>query len=226
MCDITFIARSSDGLILTETWDDLNSNRSLQSYKHQAKQILKSVGNDVGVERCSVDSGNYVFHYVIDGGIIYMTLSGKSYPKKLAFSFLEEIKRLFVEDLKREFPGEGDSRILIESIDKPYYFIKFDRIIQRCKSEYRDPRSTKSLQKLNDSLIEVTNIMRRNVDDILLRGENLVDVEKKANDLKFASLEFSKAAKKLSFQALVQKYAPLFALVAILLIIIFWKIFL
>lgn len=155
MCETTFIGRASDGLILTETWDDLSSNRSLQSYKHQAKQILKSIGNDQGVEKCSIDSGNYVFHYIVDDGIIYMTLSGKSYPKKLAFSFLDEIKRLFIEELKTEFANRNEFRSLIDAIDKPYYFIKFDRIIQRCKSEYKDPNSNKSLQKLNDSLIEV-----------------------------------------------------------------------
>ncbi|XP_666567.1 hypothetical protein [Cryptosporidium hominis TU502] len=68
--------------------------------------------------------------------------------------------------------------------------------------------------------------MRRNVDDILLRGENLNDVERKANDLKFASLEFSRAAKKLSLHALIQKYAPILALSAIVLIIIIWKLIL
>ncbi|KAF7457728.1 putative uracil phosphoribosyltransferase FUR1 [Cryptosporidium felis] len=157
MCDITFVGRASDGLILTETWDDLSSNRSLQSYKHQAKQILKSIGNEIGLEKCSVDSGNYVFHYIVDAGIIYMTLSGKSYPKKLAFSFLEEIKRLFVEEIKKEFANCGDDfKKQIEEIDKPYYFIKFDRVIQRCKAEYKDPNSNKSLHKLNDSLIELS----------------------------------------------------------------------
>ncbi|KAJ1610555.1 vesicle transport protein [Cryptosporidium canis] len=226
MCEITFIGRARDGLILTETWDDLSSNRSLQSYKHQAKQILKTVGNDHGVDRCSVDSGNYVFHYIVDDGIIYMTLSGKSYPKKLAFSFLDEIKRLFLEELRKEVSNGDNFRGLINSIDKPYYFIKFDRIIQRCKSEYKDPNSNKSLQKLNDSLIEVTNIMRRNVDDILLRGEDLQDVERKANDLKFASLEFSRAAKRLSFHALIQKYAPLLAILIIIFIIAVWKLIL
>ncbi|EEA07490.1 synaptobrevin family protein [Cryptosporidium muris RN66] len=227
MCEITFIGRASDGLVLTETWDDLTTNRSLQSYKHQAKQILKNVGSEIGSEKCSVDSGNYVFYYIVDGGVIYMTLCSKSYPKKLAFSFLQEVIKYFFEELKKEFGNkDGDYRANIESIDKPYYFIKFDRIIQRCKSEYRDPRSSKSLQKLNDSLIEVTNIMKRNVDDILLRGENLNEVERKANDLKYASLEFSRAAKKLSLQALIQKYAPFIALLTVFLLVIAWKLLL
>lgn len=68
--------------------------------------------------------------------------------------------------------------------------------------------------------------MRRNVDDILLRGENLHDVERKANDLKYASLEFSRAAKKLSFHVLIQKYAPILAISVIILIIIIWKLIL
>lgn len=68
--------------------------------------------------------------------------------------------------------------------------------------------------------------MRRNVDDILLRGENLTDVEKKANDLKYASLEFSRAARKLSIQALIQKYAPILTILVVVLIILIWKLLL
>ena len=80
----------------------------------------------------------------------------QDYPKKLAFAFLEEIYRLFLEELKREFgTGAVDYRSRIECIDKPYYFIKFERVIQRKQREFRDPKSNSSLQKLSESLVEV-----------------------------------------------------------------------
>ena len=89
-----------------------------------------------------------------------MVLTDGSYPKKLAFAFLEDISRLFngelllamfnqcyeidtpilltylfiipfLEELKREFGTQVgvDYRSQIECIDKPYYFIKFERQI-------------------------------------------------------------------------------------------------
>merc|ERR1719191_824677 len=102
-----------------------------------------------------------------------MALFDKAYPKNLSFAFLDDIQRLFQEELKREFgTGSVDYRSHIETIEKPYYFIKFDRQITKKKNEYKDPSSTKSLNRLNENLTEVSSIMRQNIDDILSRGEN------------------------------------------------------
>ena len=40
--------------------------------------------------------------YMIEDGICYLTLTDKTYPKRLAFLFLEDISREFVLDLKSE----------------------------------------------------------------------------------------------------------------------------
>lgn len=63
----------------------------------------------------SVDTGQFVFHYLIEGGVCYLTLADKAYPKKLAYQYLE--------DLQKEF-----SRLYATQIDtaaRPYAFIKF-----------------------------------------------------------------------------------------------------
>jgi hypothetical protein len=44
--------------------------------------------------------------YMIERGICYLTLTDKSYPKRLAFLFLEEINREFEADLKAEYGDE------------------------------------------------------------------------------------------------------------------------
>jgi len=44
--------------------------------------------------------------YMIDNGICYLTLTEKTYPKRLAFLFLEEISREFEADLKAEHGDE------------------------------------------------------------------------------------------------------------------------
>merc|ERR1711920_688450 len=117
-----------------------------------------------------------------ENGICYMALFDKNYPKNLAFAFLEDIHNLFQQELIREFgTGSVDYRSHIDTIEKPYYFIKFDRQITKKKAEYRDPKSSKALGRLNDSLNDVSSIMRQNINEILQRGENLDSVGRKAN---------------------------------------------
>ncbi|PHJ23974.1 synaptobrevin family protein [Cystoisospora suis] len=227
MGEVTFVSRSSDGLLLCETWDDIGTNPQVHALKHQAKQILKRLGHAGGStsnSKCSIDAGPFKYHYIMEDGVTFLTVCGSSYPKKLAFSFLEDIRAAFQEELQTAFGTHAvDYRSIIETIEKPYYFVKFDRTIQRKKQEYKDPDSSRAIMKLNQSLTEVTGIMRKNIDDILLRGENLEDVERKASDLKDASQKFKGLAKVLSFRALLQQYAPFLVFGLFIVIIFVWK---
>ena len=44
--------------------------------------------------------------YVIEDGICYLTLAEKTYPKKLAFAFLEDIKDGFIAELQSDHGDE------------------------------------------------------------------------------------------------------------------------
>ncbi len=58
----------------------------------------------------------HTFHsYLIEGGVCYLTLCDRSYPKKLAYQYLEELQREF----------EKVNRSQIETVARPYAFIKF-----------------------------------------------------------------------------------------------------
>merc|ERR1719230_2549227 len=152
-------------------------------------------------------AGDFIFHYKMEDGVCYMALFDTSYPKNLAFAFIEEIHRLFQEELKREFgTGSVDYRSHIETIEKPYYFIKFDRQITKKKNEYRDPKSSKALGRLNDNLTEVSSIMRENIDELLSRGEKLDDIGNKASNLAAESKKFKGMTRMLNYSTLIQKY--------------------
>eukprot|EP00923_Selenidium_pygospionis_P059489 GHVN01104695.1.p1 GENE.GHVN01104695.1~~GHVN01104695.1.p1 ORF type:complete len:229 (-),score=30.25 GHVN01104695.1:257-943(-) len=223
MCELTFVARQTDGLILTETWGSAMQNRQLGPFKNQAKEILKRMAT--APPRSSYESDPYVFHCIARDGIVYMTLCAKSYPDRLAFIFLEEIESAFEDELKRTFGTHSvDYRSNIETIEKPYFFIKFDKVIQRQKLEYEDPKSHKSLVKLKQSLHEVTAIMRQNIDEIVQRGENLEVTSQRAASLRVQSGQFRSVTQKLSFQAMLQKYAPLLAIVLVMVLVLVWKL--
>lgn len=65
--------------------------------------------------RMSVESGKYIFHYLIEAGVVFLTLTEKGYPKKLAFQYLEE--------LAGEFGRLYGTQV--DGVSRPYAFIKF-----------------------------------------------------------------------------------------------------
>jgi vesicle transport protein SEC22 len=167
-----YIARAADGLILVASMESGGSstNEKMELYKNQAKQLLKKLNTRVA-SKMTIESNPYVFHYMIDNGICYLTLTDKSYPKRLAFLFLEEISKNFIADLQAEY---GDAWIhTVDTVGRQYAFIKFDRVIQKKRREYSDPNSSNNIEKINSDLASIHSIMRKTIDDVLDRGNKL-----------------------------------------------------
>ncbi|KAI3979896.1 hypothetical protein MKX01_042550 [Papaver californicum] len=117
MVKLTMISRVTDGLPLVEGLDDLRSLQDADFYKHQAKALFKNLSSGQNdASRMSIETGSYVFHYIIEGHVCYLTMCDRSYPKKLAFQYLE--------DLRNEFERVNGNQI--ETAARPYAFIKFD----------------------------------------------------------------------------------------------------
>lgn len=135
----------------------------------------------------------------------------RSYPKKLAFQYLE--------DLKNEFERVNGSQI--ETAARPYAFIKFDTFIQKTKKLYLDTRTQRNLAKLNDELYEVHQIMTRNVKEVLGVGEKLDQVSEMSSRLTSDTRIYADKAKDLNRQAFIRKYAPV-AIVIGVVIMLFW----
>lgn len=162
------ISRVSDGLALAASIDDEQDEAALSEFKQQAKLILRRL-TPQSEPQCSIESGSCSIHYVcvalgqadeidahsINNDIVYLTIADKSYPRKLAFSYLDEVQKEF----ERSFGDEARKPGL-----RPYAFVKFDSFMQRTKRLYQDTRAAAAknangLDKLNDELREVTNIM-------------------------------------------------------------------
>lgn len=61
----------------------------------------------------------------------------------------------------------------IGSDENPHLSALPDTFIQKTKKQYKDTRTQKNLQKLNDDLNDVTRIMTKNIGEVLGRGEAL-----------------------------------------------------
>ena len=185
--------------------DDEKDHRELDNCKSQAKKIVKQLHSG-SPRKLTIDAGPSCFNYINQDGVCYLCLTDKAYPKRLAFSYLEELQREFMNKFRDE----------IGSASRPYAFIKFDPFIQKTKRLYVDTRTQRNLNKLNEDLVDVQKIMTQNIQEVLGRGERLDSVMQKSSNLRMASGKYAKNAKYLNTQALLRKYGPLvFALMLV-----------
>lgn len=54
----------------------------------------------------SIQSDKMVFYYMQRENLCFLTLTEESYPKRLAFLYLEDVAEAVLQELTREFSGE------------------------------------------------------------------------------------------------------------------------
>ncbi|XP_020906668.1 vesicle-trafficking protein SEC22b [Exaiptasia diaphana] len=213
MVIMTMIGRVRDGLPLAASMpSDQETSRGLQEYQGQAKLLFRKL-TEHSPAKSSIESGPMMFHYLIERGVCFLTLSEKAFSKRAAFSFLE--------DIASEFLREYGNRIAMAS--RPYPFIEFDTYIQKSKKNYQDSRTRRTLNRINDELVDVQRVMVQNIDDVLQRGEQLSVLDDKAGNLRFQSEKYKKDATYLNLRSAYAKYAALGIVCTIVIIYLrFW----
>lgn len=153
-------------------------------------------------------------------------IADKSYPRKLAFSYLSELSTEFA----RSYPPTQSLKPGL----RPYAFVKFDTFIQRTKRLYLDPRGAEAsglggggpasgLDQLNEDLRDVTQIMTKNMEDLLWRGDSLDRMSTMSSSLRDESLKYRKQARQINLDALYRKWAPVGVLGLMFCLVVWWK---
>lgn len=106
---------------------------------------------------------------------------------------------------------------------RPFQYIHYDPLIQKKQRDFRDARQQNS--KLQEDLSEIQTIMRKNIDEILNRGEKLDHVSSISAELQQKSKDFKWGAKKLTWQARLQQYGPMVAGTSFVLMVVYFKFF-
>ncbi|XP_077187348.1 vesicle-trafficking protein SEC22b-like [Paroedura picta] len=210
---LTMISRVQDGLLLAASMQETEqSNRNFQEYHNQAKQLFRKLGEH-SPTRCSLEAGPMTFHYLISQGVCYLTLCEAGQPKKLAFSYLEELQAEFWELYGKKVPF----------VSRPYAFIEFDTYIQKLKKSYLDTWSKRHLSSINLELQDVQKIMVTNIEEVLQRGEALSALDSKASSLSTLSKKYRHDAKLLNSRSAYAKAAATsLVFVVVMLYIRFW----
>ena len=129
---------------------------------------------------------------MIEQQTCFLTLCDRTFSKKAAFSFLE--------DLATEFHNQYGHKI--NTATRPYSFIEFDTYIQKAKKTYGDSRGRRHLANLNSELQDVQRIMVQNIEDVLQRGAILSELENKSANLTEMSRKYKKDAETLNATSL------------------------
>mmetsp|Transcript_20365 Transcript_20365/g.57859 ORF Transcript_20365/g.57859 Transcript_20365/m.57859 type:complete len:222 (-) Transcript_20365:112-777(-) len=201
---LTQVARVSDGLPLVATQTPSPAYPVSSKQQKEAKDILRKLTHGTP-NKMSIVSDDRVFYYMTRDNLCFLTMTETRYPKRLAFLYLDETADIILNEFVSEFGNAWRSEV--DNTARPFRFIHYDPVVQRKQREFQDERQQKS--KLNDDLAEIQNIMKKNINDILDRGEKLDNVQNISQDLLKQSSGFKWGARKLTWQARVQQFAPM-----------------
>nr|BAN20505.1 snare protein sec22 [Riptortus pedestris] len=208
---MTMIARLSDGLPLAATMqDDEQSGKNTLEYQNQAKMLFKRL-TPQSPPQCTIETGPYLFHYLIERDVCYLVLCERNYSKRLAFSYLEDIAQEFYSQYGKK----------VNTVSRPYSFIEFDTYIQKARKTFTDSRVRRNLTSLNNELQDVQRIMVQNIDDVLQRGAVLSELDSKAQNLSMLSQKYKKDAAYLNMKSIYAKAAAGFVVVFVF-VMYFW----
>ena len=116
----------------------------------------------------------------------------------------------------------------------------------RLKKEYADPNTRTNKSKLDDELADIRTIMKKNISEVLDRGEKLecmyrndidtylameyfhifADVSKRSSEMLEDSKKFKWGAKKLNLLDAWKKYSPFALAILLVLAVLYWRFFL
>ncbi|KAK3180916.1 SNAP receptor [Lecanicillium sp. MT-2017a] len=205
-----------DGLMLCASVDDEQSEAALAEVKGQVRQVLRKLTRN-SEPQASIESGQYTLHYLVDSDIIFLCICERSYPRKLAFTYLS--------DLATEFNSTHPANQVHNPALRPYAFMDFDSFIAKTRTTYADSRASQNLDKLNDELRDVTKVMTKNIEDLLYRGDNLEKMGEISSRLRDDSKKYRRAAVRINWELLLKQYGPLVGLGFIFLMFIYWRFF-
>ncbi|KAF7274294.1 hypothetical protein GWI33_013036 [Rhynchophorus ferrugineus] len=193
MALMTMIARVADGLPLAATMqEDEQAGRNIMDYQNQAKMLFRKLGPQ-SPPRCTIETGPYLFHYLIEYDVCYLVLCEKNFSKRLAYSYLEDIAQQFHSEYGRK----------------------------KAKKQFADSRSRRNLNVINNQLQDVQRIMVQNIDDVLQRGTVLSELDMKTQNLSMLTQKYKKDATYLNTKSMYVK-AAVGGIVMFVIFLYFW----
>ena len=120
-------------------------------------------------------------------GLSVTAITDTKYPEESAYNMIGQIIIDFLETFEKDTEmwaeADADTSLKYEKLDE---FLKI----------WQDPSEADKIYKIKNELNDVKDIMHKNMEDLIKRGESLDVLMAKSKDLSTMSVEFYKKAKK------------------------------
>lgn len=185
-----------------------------EQYQKLAKDAINTLDHN-SPERCIINGEDYLLCYQKTQGIVFMTMTDRSYSKKMAFEYLQDVSLHFFQEYQHN----------LHTLQRQYSALSFDQQLEKIRKKFLDPNhDNHSLKRLNTNLLDIQGIMQKNIMDVVHRGKRLGELEDTTNQLLLDSERYKEQAKYTNWMATIRQYAPFIAIGVIVVLVLLWRL--
>jgi len=164
--------------------------------------------------RMSYSSEEYLFHIIIEDGIVYLCMADEDFGKSTPYAYLNEINRRFTSgSLKDRAPN-----CIAYELKRDFEAVLAQQMKKYNKGDFKNP-NTNQIESLQKDVKDVQSIMTQNIGKVLDRGEKLNILVDKTENLSKSSESFVKTSRRLQRKMWWQNKKIMVILIIVLLII-------
>ncbi|PSR71485.1 hypothetical protein PHLCEN_2v12650 [Hermanssonia centrifuga] len=129
----------------------------------------------------------YLFHYISEGGYVYLVMADDSAGRRMPFTFLSELQQKFV----------NSAQASSSTAEQPAYSLQgtFGPVIAQLMNTYNTSPPTDEITRAQSELAQVKDIMVQNVEQILSRGERIELLVDKTDNMASQATAFRRGAR-------------------------------
>jgi len=154
----------------------------------------------------------YIFHYIVEGGLIYLCMADESFGRRIPFSFLDNIKNRFISSY-----GDRGKTAVAYGMNAD-----FSRVLQIQMNYFsKDPEADR-MSKVRGEIDQVKSVMVANIEKVLERGERIELLVEKTETMQQKTFEFRKSSKQLKRAMWWKNFKITVILVIVILVIAYF----
>lgn len=151
----------------------------------------------------------HIFHYIVDSGITFLCMTEESMKRRVAFSFLDEVKALWRQD----FAAVEQTALAFSLNDR------FSPVLRHQMDRFNSEQGGDNISRVKDQLDTVKDVMVQNIDRVLERGEKIELLVDKTDRLSQQAYKFERSSRSLKREMWCRK-VKLYALISFIIVVI------
>lgn len=211
---MTRIARVSAGnaivyaLVARETVILAEFAAGTGNFASVTRKILEKIPGSTD-SRMSYVCDRHIFHIMVVDGLTYMCMAEEDFGRRVAFSFLEDVKKRF-----QEGHAEKARTALAYAMNE-----EFSRVLAKQMDFFSQNGGQDKVDKVRADMDDVKNVMVDNIEKVLKRGEKIELLVDKTDNLNQQSIRFKKHSTQLK-QAMWWQNARLMIFVGVVVVVV------